>query len=161
MQQSAADSQLLPWSEKSVWQLSEPHFKFPAQSESWSQSPPPTLQGLEAVQQLQSVLGVPLHCPGAVVDDIYQTILGASNINCCNMKLNQTNQYNNRQSLPNYFLEVENQFGNCLNHTSNFQHNLNPGRSHLLQHCKDWKLCSNSNPCWEFPYIDIPLFEDA
>ena len=86
MQQSAADAQLLPRKGKSVLQLFVPHFKFPAQSESWSQSPPPTLQGLDAVQQLQSVLGVPLHCPGAVVDDIYQTILGASNINCWNIK---------------------------------------------------------------------------
>ena len=47
--------------EKSLLQLSVPQLRFPAQSESLSQSPPPTVHGLEDEQQLHSVLGTPLH----------------------------------------------------------------------------------------------------
>ena len=61
MQQSARLSQLLPLDEKSLRQLSVPHVRDPAQSESLSQSPPPTLHGLADEQQLQSVLGIPAH----------------------------------------------------------------------------------------------------
>ena len=63
IQQSAALLQLLPEDEKSAKQLFVPHVRLPAQSESVSQSPPPTLHGLAVVQQLQSVEGTPSHCP--------------------------------------------------------------------------------------------------
>ena len=66
-QQSATNPQLLPGDEKSAAQLSVPHFRLPAQSESESQSPPPMLHGFLRVQQLQSVLGTPLHTPGVMV----------------------------------------------------------------------------------------------
>ena len=70
MQQSAAEDQLLPLDEKSLRQLFVPHVILPKQSESLSQSPPPTLQGELLEQQLQSVIGTPLHCPegGGAVD---------------------------------------------------------------------------------------------
>ena len=61
MQQSALDGQSLPLDEKSPRQLLSPHTRSPVQSESKSQSPPPTLHGLEDLQQLQSGLGTPLH----------------------------------------------------------------------------------------------------
>ena len=49
-------------------QLSDPHLRFPAHSESESQSPPPTLHGFLEEQQLQSVEGTPLHLlPGGWV----------------------------------------------------------------------------------------------
>ena len=51
-------------------QLLLPHFRFPAQWESRSQSPPPTSHGLKLVQQLQSVIGIPLHREGAAVTDV-------------------------------------------------------------------------------------------
>ena len=63
-QQSALLAQLLPDNEKSVLQLLLPQVKLPAQCESTSQSPPPTLHWLVSEQQLQSVLGIPLHWPG-------------------------------------------------------------------------------------------------
>jgi hypothetical protein len=68
-QQSELLAQLLPVDEKSVLQLLFPQVKLPAQCESKSQSPPPLLHWLEAEQQLQSVVGTPLHCPagGAMV----------------------------------------------------------------------------------------------
>ena len=71
MQQSATEDQLLPLDEKSLRQLSLPHVILPKQSESLSQSPPPTSQGELLEQQLQSVIGTPLHCPvgGVPVDD--------------------------------------------------------------------------------------------
>ena len=49
---------LIPLSKR---QLLSPHTRSPVQSESKSQSPPPTLHGLEDLQQLQSGLGTPLH----------------------------------------------------------------------------------------------------
>ena len=52
-------------------QLSDPHLRFPAHSESESQSPPPTLHGFLEEQQLQSVEGIPLHVlPGGRVGAI-------------------------------------------------------------------------------------------
>ena len=49
-------------------QLFDPHLRFPAHSESESQSPPPTLQGFLEEQQLQSVEGMPLQLlPGGWV----------------------------------------------------------------------------------------------
>lgn len=74
MQQSAAEDQLLPLDEKSLRQLFVPHVILPKQSESLSQSPPPTLQGELLEQQLQSVIGTPLHCPegGGAVDGAMQ-----------------------------------------------------------------------------------------
>ena len=69
MQQSAAELQLLPDEEKSFKQLSIPHLRFPLQSESLSQSPSPTSQGLVFVQQFESVAGTPSHFldSGAIV----------------------------------------------------------------------------------------------
>ena len=49
MQQSAREPQLPDG--KSLIQLSVPHVRFPAHSESLSQSPPPTLHGLDEEQQ--------------------------------------------------------------------------------------------------------------
>jgi len=74
MQQSATEDQLLPLDEKSLRQLSLPHVILPKQSESLSQSPPPTSQGELLEQQLQSVIGTPLHCPagGVPVDGATQ-----------------------------------------------------------------------------------------
>ena len=63
MQQSAAGAQLLPFDEKSLMQLLLPQVRFPLQWESKSQSPPPTEQGLELEQQVQSVLGIPSQAP--------------------------------------------------------------------------------------------------
>ena len=63
MQQSAVLDHLLPADEKSFRQLLLPHLSVPSQSESLSQSPPPMVHGLVEVQQLQSVLGTPLHDP--------------------------------------------------------------------------------------------------
>ena len=59
MQQSAFVLQLPEG--KAVLQLSDPHFRVPLHSESSSQSPPPSRQGLEEEQQLQSVELMPLH----------------------------------------------------------------------------------------------------
>ena len=61
MQQSAIELQLLPVEEKSFKQLSIPHLRFLLQSESRSQSPCPTSQGVMLVQQLASVTGTPSH----------------------------------------------------------------------------------------------------
>ncbi len=52
---------------KSFIQLSVPQLRFPAQSESLSQSPPPTLHGLVLEQQAQSVFGTPLQVFGGGV----------------------------------------------------------------------------------------------
>ena len=76
MQQSADPLQLPDG--KSFIQLSVPHVRFPAHSESLSQSPPPTLHGLELEQQDQSVKGTPLQAFGdgvvvAAVDAIKLT----------------------------------------------------------------------------------------
>ena len=65
-QQSALLAQLLAADEKSLWQLLFPQVKRPAQCESKSQSPLPLLHWLEFEQQLQSVVGIPLHCPVGV-----------------------------------------------------------------------------------------------
>ena len=71
VQQSAVEAQLLPDDEKSARQLSLPHLRLPAQWESRSQSPPPSLHGLEVEQQLQPVDGTPLHALGdGVVDAV-------------------------------------------------------------------------------------------
>ena len=66
-QQSADHAQLLPVDEKSALQLLFPQVRSPTQSESLSQSPPPTSQGSEEVQQLQSVRGIPLHLGGGTM----------------------------------------------------------------------------------------------
>ena len=58
MQQSADPLQLPDG--KSFIQLSVPQLRFPAHSESLSQSPPPKLHGLELEQQAQSIEGIPL-----------------------------------------------------------------------------------------------------
>jgi hypothetical protein len=58
--QQSADPLQLP-DGKSFTQLSVPQLRFPAHSESLSQSPPPTLHGLVEEQQLHSVEGIPLH----------------------------------------------------------------------------------------------------
>lgn len=58
---------MLPEDEKSFRQLLLPQVKPLAQWESKSQSPPPTLQGEDVEQQLQSVDGTPSHCPGVGV----------------------------------------------------------------------------------------------
>ena len=49
-------------------QLLVPHLRFPAHSESESQSPPPALHGLELEQHDQSVEGRPLQAFGDGVD---------------------------------------------------------------------------------------------
>ena len=54
-QQSADWCQLLPEDEKSILQLSFPQVRSPRQSESLSQSPPPTSQGCLLLQQFQFV----------------------------------------------------------------------------------------------------------
>ena len=54
-QQSADWCQLLPEDEKSILQLSFPQVRSPRQSESLSQSPPPTSQGCLRLQQFQFV----------------------------------------------------------------------------------------------------------
>ena len=69
-QQSALLAQLLPSDEKSLWQLSFPQVNLPAQSESASQSPSPILHCLEDEQQLQSVVGTPLHFPGGGMEGV-------------------------------------------------------------------------------------------
>jgi hypothetical protein len=56
--QQSADPLQLP-DGKSFIQLSVPQLRFPAHSESLSQSPPPTLHGLELEQQDQPVEGTP------------------------------------------------------------------------------------------------------
>ena len=66
-QQSADWCQLLPEDEKSILQLSFPQVRSPRQSESLSQSPPPTSQGCLLLQQFQFVYGTPLHRAGAGV----------------------------------------------------------------------------------------------
>ena len=76
-----------------------PHVSVPAHSESLSQSPPPTLHGLPDVQQLQSVLGTPLHelvggcvggsvggCVGITVPVKYLESLSRC-LSCCHLKL--------------------------------------------------------------------------
>ena len=63
-QQSALLAQLLPDDEKSLRQLLLPQVRDPLQCESRSQSPPPTLHWFEFEQQLQPVVGTPLHCVG-------------------------------------------------------------------------------------------------
>jgi len=60
-QQSADDPQLLAPDEKSFLQLSFPHVRPFAQCRSSLQSPSPILHGFLLVQQLQSVVGIPLH----------------------------------------------------------------------------------------------------
>ena len=85
MQQSADLAQLLPVDEKSFLQLLRPHLRFPAQWESLSQSPPPTLQGLEGEQHPQFVLGTPLHKPGCagVVEVCVEGCVGRGVVEDC------------------------------------------------------------------------------
>ena len=61
MQKSAPPEQLLLPDEKSLRQLVFLQVKLPAECESKSQSPLPLLHGFEFEQQLQSVVGIPLH----------------------------------------------------------------------------------------------------
>ena len=66
-------SQLLAEDENLRRQLLLPQVRLPAHSKSLSQSPSPTLHGLELEQQLQSILGIPLHLPGG---DVVSEVLG-------------------------------------------------------------------------------------
>ena len=61
-QQSAVLSQLAPDDEKCLRQLSLPQVNDALQCESRSQSPSPASHGLDVEQQLQFVIGIPLHC---------------------------------------------------------------------------------------------------
>ena len=65
-QQSAEELQLLPGIPIAL-QLLFPHLRLPAQSESVSQSPPPTLHGLDDEQQDQPVDGIPSQFGATVV----------------------------------------------------------------------------------------------
>ena len=76
-QQSAVLAQLLPDDEKSLLQLLRPHVRLPEQWESRSQSPPPTLHGLEVEQQLQSVDGTPSQFP-----DGGGGVVGTTSVTC-------------------------------------------------------------------------------
>ena len=73
-QQSACLAQLP--NGNSCIQLSVPHIRFPVQSWSLSQSPPPTSHGLVEEQQSHCIEGIPLHEPdGSCVVDFVVCIV--------------------------------------------------------------------------------------
>ena len=132
-QQSALLAQLLPSDEKSLWQLSFPQVKLPAQSESASQSPSPILHCLEDEQQLQSVVGTPLQRPAVgMVGVVGAPIPITSHIVevYCLLKFDQgimlltskvlsriTYLRNSQRCYPSYFQKLKNLFGNYWYHT--------------------------------------------
>ena len=129
-QQSALLAQLLPSDEKSLWQLSFPQVNLPAQSESASQSPSPILHCLEDEQQLQSVVGTPLHFPGGGMEGVVCapiTITWHIVEVYCLLKFDQYSQLrksklntylrNSQRCYPSYFQKLKNLFGNCWYHT--------------------------------------------
>ena len=61
MQQSSYQFHIVPFVSKSLLQLLIPQMRFPAQSASLSQSPPPSSHWLEVEQQSESTTGFPGH----------------------------------------------------------------------------------------------------
>ena len=107
-QQSATESQLLALDEKSPLQLLFPHFRPVAQCVSPSQSPSPTLHGFDAVQQSQSVLGIPLHVEvgggvvgGPVRNMINHLYVGIPNIYKACIYILHTHRHSNQHQSSN------------------------------------------------------------
>ena len=163
-QQSALLYQLLPVIPVAR-QLFVPQTRVPAHSLSSSQSPSLTLHWLVVVQQLQSVIGIPLQFGATVGAGVVVVVVAVDIANIENNKrllprisvdltintLNPSNKHlkhylcSSPRLKTNYFHSMKSLFDSYLCRMSYFLNSQSPYHSHLLQRHKEKCLSNSSN----------------